>query len=41
VAGSEQIRAVVAEVEPCATIRQVLVARALDQLLQIAGPEAG
>jgi hypothetical protein len=41
VAGSEQIRAVVAEVEPCAAIRQVLVARALDQLLQIAGLDAG
>jgi hypothetical protein len=41
VAGPEQMRAVVAEVEPCAAIRQVLAARALDQFLQIAGLDAG
>jgi hypothetical protein len=34
----QQIRAVVAEVEPCAHIRKVLAAGLLDQLLEIAGP---
>ena len=37
VAGAEQVRAVVAEVEPGAPLRQALIARALDQVLQIAG----
>ena len=37
VAGAEQVRAVVAEVEPSAPLRQALGPRALDQVLQIAG----
>jgi hypothetical protein len=36
VAGTKDIRAVVAEIEPGAPLREALAARALDQLVQIA-----